>query len=95
MDCYGYALVCSGDVFLCDAAAAEYCDGTLGDNLNKEWEGEHRWNKVFSRRFMEEFNITDDSLNITRLNILIQIAKGNLSRRRFAPALISPSLTSC
>ncbi len=94
MDCYGYALVCSGDVLLRDAAAAaECCDGTLGDALNKDWEGS--WNKVFSRRFMEEFNITDDSLNITRLNILIQIAKGNLSRRRFAPALISPYLTSC
>ncbi len=93
MDCYGYALVCSGDVFLSDAAAAECCDGTLFDALNKNWNGQ--CNTVFSQDFMREFQITDDSLNITRLNILIQIAEGNLSRRRFAPALISPYLASC
>ncbi len=58
-------------------SAAEYCDGTLHDVLNKTWTWDGRCNNVFCDDFMEHFCNSKAGATATILNILIQIAKGN------------------
>ena len=57
----------------------EYCDYTLGGILNKDFstrDDQQAQNTVFTQSFMEEFKLTPENELSMKLNMLIQIAKG-------------------
>jgi hypothetical protein len=53
----------------------EYCDYTLGAILNKEFSTQAQ-NTGVTQSFMEEFKLAPENELSMKLNMLIQIAKG-------------------